>query len=152
VGTILAFIPFQTWRAKVFEGLEEERLQTTDERVRVTTEILSSIKIVKLYGWEAAFKSKILQARKAELDVLRKMGALEAAMSLVFASTSTIVTLVTFATYVTFGHGVLTPKIVFVSLALFNLMEEPVSRLAEGYEVFLTIIYFENAALKGACR
>ncbi|KAK3844456.1 MAG: hypothetical protein J3R72DRAFT_473118 [Linnemannia gamsii] len=132
VITIVAFMPFQSWRAKVFEGLEEERLKTTDERVRVTTEILSSIKIVKLYGWEAAFKSKILEARKAELNVLRKMGALEAVMSLVFASTSTIVTFVTFATYVTLGHGVLTPKNVFVSLALFDLLHEPVSRLAEG--------------------
>ncbi|KAF9130910.1 hypothetical protein BGW39_002500 [Mortierella sp. 14UC] len=140
VGTILAFMPFQTWRAKVFEGLEEDRLETTDERVRVTTEVLSSIKIVKLYGWEAAFKSKILEARKAELNVLRKMGALEAVMSLVFASTSTIVTFVTFATYVTIGHGVLTPKIVFVSLALFKLLHEPVSRLAEGTAATIALI------------
>ncbi|KAF9905615.1 Multidrug resistance-associated protein 1 [Linnemannia zychae] len=140
VGTILAFMPFQTWRAKVFEGLEEERLKTTDERVRVTTEILSSIKIVKLYGWEAAFKSKILDARKAELNVLSKMGALEAVMSLVFASTSTIVTFVTFATYVTIGNGVLTPKIVFVSLTLFDLLHDPVSRLAEGTATTIALI------------
>ncbi|KAG0280370.1 hypothetical protein BGZ95_010380 [Linnemannia exigua] len=140
VITIVAFIPFQSWRAGVFEGLEEERLKTTDERVRVTTEILSSIKIVKLYGWEAAFKSRILEARKAELNVLRKMGALEAVMSLVFASTSTIVTFVTFATYVTIGHGVLTPKIVFVSLALFDLLHNPVSRLAEGTASTIALI------------
>ncbi|KAK3807501.1 MAG: multidrug resistance-associated protein 1 [Linnemannia gamsii] len=140
VITIVAFMPFQSWRAKVFEGLEEERLKTTDERVRVTTETLSSIKIVKLYGWEAAFKSKILEARKAELNVLRKMGALEAVMSLVFASTSTIVTFVTFATYVTIGHGVLTPKIVFVSLALFKLLHDPVSRLAEGTATTIALI------------
>ncbi|KAG0369277.1 hypothetical protein BGX24_002476, partial [Mortierella sp. AD032] len=140
VITIVAFMPFQSWRAKVFEGLEEERLKTTDERVRVTTETLSSIKIVKLYGWEAAFKNKILEARKAELNVLRKMGALEAVMSLVFASTSTIVTFVTFATYVTIGHGVLTPKIVFVSLALFKLLHDPVSRLAEGTAATIALI------------
>lgn len=140
VFTIVAFIPFQSWRAKVFEGLEEDRLKATDERVRLSTEILSSIKIVKLYGWEAAFKSKILEARRAELNVLKKMGALEAVMSLVFASTSTIVTFVTFATYVTLGHGVLTPKIVFVSLTLFDLLHEPVSRLAEGY-VYKAIVF-----------
>ncbi|KAK5814377.1 hypothetical protein F5H01DRAFT_391041 [Linnemannia elongata] len=140
VFTIVAFIPFQSWRAKVFEGLEEDRLKATDERVRLSTEILSSIKIVKLYGWEAAFKSKILEARRAELNVLKKMGALEAVMSLVFASTSTIVTFVTFATYVTLGHGVLTPKIVFVSLTLFDLLHEPVSRLAEGTAATIALV------------
>ncbi|KAF9139964.1 hypothetical protein BGX30_007218 [Mortierella sp. GBA39] len=140
VFTIVAFIPFQSWRAKVFEGLEEDRLKATDERVRLSTEILSSIKIVKLYGWEAAFKSKILEARRAELNVLKKMGALEAVMSLVFASTSTIVTFVTFATYVTLGHGVLTPKTVFVSLTLFDLLHEPVSRLAEGTATTIALV------------
>ncbi|KAG0217290.1 hypothetical protein BGX33_010936 [Mortierella sp. NVP41] len=140
VFTIVAFIPFQTWRATVYEDLEEDRLKTTDERVRLTTEILSNIKIVKLYGWEAAFKSKILEARRAELNVLKKMGALEAVMSLVFSSTSTIVTFVTFATYVTIGHGVLTPKIVFVSLTLFDLLHEPVNRLAEGTSSTISLV------------
>lgn len=140
VFTIVVFIPFQSWRAKVFEGLEEDRLKATDERVRLSTEILSSIKIVKLYGWEAAFKSKILEARRAELRVLKRMGTLEAVMSLLFSSTSTIVTFVTFATYVTLGHGVLTPKIVFVSLTLFDLLHEPVSRLAEGTAATIALV------------
>jgi len=132
VITIIAFVPFQTWRANAYERMEEDRLKATDERVRLTTEILSSIKIVKLYGWEAAFKDKILRARTVELGVLKRMGALEAVMTLVFSSTATIVSFVTFATYVTIGQGVLTPKVVFVSLTLFDLLHEPVSRLAEG--------------------
>ncbi|KAF9930603.1 hypothetical protein FBU30_000306 [Linnemannia zychae] len=140
VFTIVAFIPFQSWRAKVFEGLEEDRLKATDERVRLTTEVLSSIKIVKLYGWEAAFKRKVLGARAEELKVNKKIGALEAIMSLVFASTSTIVTFVTFATYVTIGRGTLTPKIVFVSLTLFDMLHEPVHRLAEGTATTIALV------------
>ncbi|KAF8939989.1 hypothetical protein BGZ58_008149 [Dissophora ornata] len=130
--TILALIPLQLWRAGVYEGLEEERLKATDERVRLTSEVLASVKIVKLYGWESAFKKKISGARNVELGVLRRMGALESIMSVVFASSSVIVSLVTFATYVTIGKGELTPKIVFVSMTLFDLLHEPVSRLAEG--------------------
>ncbi|KAG0330230.1 hypothetical protein BGZ99_007091 [Dissophora globulifera] len=120
------------WRAGVYEGLEEERLKATDERIRLTSEILSNVKIVKLYGWEMPFKRKISQARSIELGVLRRMGALEAIMSVVFASSSVIVSLITFAVYVTIGNGELTPKIVFVSIALFDQLHEPVSRLAEG--------------------
>ncbi|KAF9967324.1 hypothetical protein BGZ70_009949 [Mortierella alpina] len=131
VVTILAFVPFQAWRASVYEGLEEERLKTTDERVRLVSEVLSNIKIVKLYGWESAFKKSILAVRNAELRVLKKIGTVEAIMSLVFASSSIIVSFVTFTVYVTVGHGVLTPKVVFVSITLFDMLHGPVARLAE---------------------
>ncbi|CAO3565923.1 unnamed protein product [Mortierella alpina] len=131
VITILAFVPVQGWRASVYEGLEEKRLKTTDERVRLVSEVLSNIKIVKLYGWESAFKKSILAVRNAELGILRKLGIVEAIMSLVFASSSTIVSFVTFTVYVTVGHGVLTPKVVFVSITLFQMLHGPVARLAE---------------------
>ena len=131
VITILAFVPVQGWRASVYEGLEEERLKTTDERVRLVSEVLSNIKIVKLYGWESAFKKSILAVRNAELGILRKLGIVEAIMSLVFASSSIIVSFVTFTVYVTVGHGALTPKVVFVSITLFEMLHGPVARLAE---------------------
>ena len=131
VITILAFVPIQAWRASVYEGLEEDRLKTTDERVRLISEVLSNIKIVKLYGWESAFKKSILAVRNAELKILKKIGTVEAIMSLVFASSSVIVSLVTFTVYVTLGRGVLTPKVVFVSITLFDMLHGPVARLAE---------------------
>ncbi|KAG0261143.1 Multidrug resistance-associated protein 1 [Mortierella polycephala] len=81
--------------------LREERLKTTDEREHLTPEVLSNIKIVKLYGWETAFKDKSLAARRLELKVLKHMGAVEATMTLVFALSSIIVSLITFAVYVT---------------------------------------------------
>lgn len=130
--TFAALIPVQAWRATVFEGLEEDRMKATDERVRITSEVLASIKIVKLYGWEEAFKQRILKTKHKELDILYRSGIVEAAISLVFASSSILCSLVTFATYVTIGHGVLTPKTVFVSIALFDMLHEPIARLAEG--------------------
>ena len=123
--------------------MEHDRLQATDERVRQTTETLSAIKIVKLYGWEIPMKRRILDCRDKELKTLHRLGVLEAVMSLVFASSSTIISLVTFACYVTLGQGVLTPKIVFVSLTLLKMLHEPIRRLAEGYVVHPHTIFFE---------
>ncbi|KAF9585524.1 hypothetical protein BGW38_001959 [Lunasporangiospora selenospora] len=140
VLTFIAMIPLQVWRASIYEGLEDRRLKSTDERVRVTSEVLSSIKIVKLYGWELPFKSKILAARMAELKVLKQLGALEAVMTLVFASSSLIVSLVTFTVYVTIAHGELTPKTVFVSMSLFDLLHEPMTRLAEATTDTISIV------------
>jgi len=132
VLAIFALIPLQLWRARVAEKLEDDRLKATDERVRLTSEVLSGSKIVKLYGWESAFKSKILASRTVELEVLRRMGVLEAIMSVVFASSSVIVSLLTFSIYVTIGNGVLTPKVVFVSMSLFDQLHTPLTRLAEA--------------------
>ncbi|KAF9172822.1 hypothetical protein BGX21_006151 [Mortierella sp. AD011] len=138
--TLLALVPLQVWRAKVFEGLEDERLNATDERVRLTSEILSNSKVIKLYGWESAFKRKILAARNLELGILRNIGAMEALMSVVFASSTVLVGLVTFAVYVTLGDGVLTPKVVFVSFSLFQLLHEPVGRMAEGTSDTISLV------------
>ncbi|KAF9916173.1 hypothetical protein BX616_004444 [Lobosporangium transversale] len=140
VFTILALIPLQLWRGSVYEGLEEERLQTTDERVRLTSEVLSNSKIVKLYGWESAFRHKVLGARAKELNVLRRMGVLEAIMSVVFASSSAVISLMTFGVYMAIGHGTLTPKVVFVSISLFKLIHEPINRLAEGTSDTISLI------------
>lgn len=107
-------------------------MEATDERVRQTTEVLSNIKIVKLYGWEIPMMGRILSCRDKELKIVRHLGVIEAVMSLVFASSTPIISLVTFASYVTLAQGVLTPKIVFVSLTLLELLHEPIGRLAEG--------------------
>ncbi|KAF9429434.1 hypothetical protein BGZ76_001296 [Entomortierella beljakovae] len=128
---ILAFLPLQLWRARVYEKLEDERLKATDERVRMTSEVLTNSKVVKLYGWESAFKRRVLAARGFELEVVRRTGVMEAVMSIVFASGTMIISLATFGAYVILGKGILTPKIVFVSFSLFRLLQEPVSRCAE---------------------
>ncbi|KAF9308493.1 hypothetical protein BG003_011033 [Podila horticola] len=142
--TFVAMIPIQAWRATVYEGLEEDRMKATDERVRITSEVLASIKIVKLYGWEEAFKQRILKTKRKELDILYRSGIVEAAISLVFASASILCSLVTFATYVTIGQGVLTPKTVFVSIALFDMLHEPICRLAEGTTDTISIVVATN--------
>ncbi|KAF9112682.1 hypothetical protein BGX27_002943 [Mortierella sp. AM989] len=136
----MASVPLQLWRARVYEIFEDERLQATDERVRITLETLSSSKVIKLYGWESAFKRKILAARNLELGILKKLGAMEALMSVVFASSTVLIGLATFAVYVTLGEGILTPKVVFVSFSLFRMLQEPVGRMAEGTSDTVSLI------------
>ncbi|CAF4234850.1 unnamed protein product, partial [Rotaria sp. Silwood2] len=42
-------------------------LQVTDERVKIMSEIIKSIRIIKMYCWEVAFNKKICSVRKYEI-------------------------------------------------------------------------------------
>ncbi len=39
-------------------------LKVTDERVKIMSEIIKSMRIVKMYCWESAFEKKVRSVRK----------------------------------------------------------------------------------------
>jgi ATP-binding cassette subfamily C (CFTR/MRP) protein 10 len=39
-------------------------LKVTDERVKIMSEIIKSMRIVKMYCWESAFEEKVRHVRK----------------------------------------------------------------------------------------
>ncbi|KAF9352690.1 Multidrug resistance-associated protein 1 [Mortierella sp. AD094] len=108
-----------------------------DQRVNMTTDILASMKIIKLYGWSAAFMTRILAVRQKELEALRKMGIIQAFMSIIFISSSLLISLVTFSAYALWGGpnftpGQLTPQTVFVSMTLFAMLKGPIASLSDA--------------------
>ncbi|KAF8942793.1 hypothetical protein BGZ47_006115 [Haplosporangium gracile] len=142
--TMLTISPLQIWRARIFGKLQRKKNSFIDERLRLTTEVLSAIKIVKLYAWEDAFLKRILDVRNMELSALRHIGVLYAVMSIVFNSLTLIITLVTLSVYATWGGsgftpGILTPQIVFVSMALFALLKVPIASLIETATATVTL-------------
>ena len=50
-------------------------MREKDERVRVITEILGGIKVLKLYAWEGSFTHKIDGLRDKEIRYLKMMQA-----------------------------------------------------------------------------
>ncbi|KAF8929241.1 Multidrug resistance-associated protein 1 [Dissophora ornata] len=137
VLTMLAMLPLQAWQARVYESMQGEKLRAMDERIRLTTDILASMKIIKLYGWSAAFLKRILAVRHQELEALKRIGVVQSFMSIVFISSSLIISLITFGVYALWGGpnftpGKLTPQIVFVSLTLFSMLKGPIASLSDA--------------------
>lgn len=137
VLAMLSLLPLQAWQARVFQNIQSGKLKAMDERMRLTTEVLSSMKIVKLYGWSTAFLRRILKIRNQELAYLRRIGVVEAFMSIIFISSSLIISLITFAFYTLWGGpnftpGTLTPQTVFVSMTLFAMLKGPIASLSEA--------------------
>ncbi|KAG0307447.1 Multidrug resistance-associated protein 1, partial [Dissophora globulifera] len=142
---MVLLLPIQTWQAKVFESMQTEKLAATDQRVRLTTEVLAGMRVVRLYGWSAAFLKRLLGIRKQELMALRKIGIVQAFMSIIFISSSLIISLITFGVYALWGGpnftpGKLTPQTVFVSMTLFSMLRNPIASLSEATTTTISVV------------
>ncbi|KAG0057832.1 Multidrug resistance-associated protein 1 [Gryganskiella cystojenkinii] len=145
VLAMLALLPLQGWQAQIFESMQDEKLTAMDQRVRITTEVLSSMKIVKLYGWSKAFLDRITLIRKKELEALRRIGLVQSFMSIAFISSSLIISLITFGVYAVWGGpnltpGTLTPEIVFVSMSLFAMLKGPIASLSDATTTTISVL------------
>ena len=116
---ILAFVPLQSWIGKKFSQFRSETAKKTDERIRIMSEIIQGIKVIKMYAWEHSFAKLIEEARKAEINVIQKACFYKAFnMSFFFTSARLVMALI-FLTYVLMGE-ILTAEKAFLTLALYN--------------------------------
>ncbi|KAG0044177.1 hypothetical protein BGZ83_010575 [Gryganskiella cystojenkinii] len=135
LATIIALIPIQGIIAKFFMKAKAAKLEAMDGRVRSMNEILSGIKIVKLYGWEDSFRDRVSVFRNRELKTLRRIGVVFSFLSIMFQSVPLLVTLVSFAVYAThggpnYGPGDINPQRIFVSISLFGMLNRPIGMLS----------------------
>ncbi|CAG8541938.1 7652_t:CDS:2, partial [Acaulospora colombiana] len=103
-------------QGKIMQTLVSKRRKAakmTDERVKTTQEVLQGIRMVKYYAWEESFLNNIEKLRIKETGYIRTLLVVP-----VFAS------ILSFVIFVLVG-GVLTPDIVFTSLALFSVVRFP---------------------------
>ncbi|KAG0054479.1 hypothetical protein BGZ83_011166 [Gryganskiella cystojenkinii] len=142
---MLLLLPLQAWQARVFETMQDDKLTAMDQRVRLTTEVLAGMKVVKLYGWGAAFERRILNLRNMELAALKRLGLVQSFMSIVFISSSLIISLITFSVYGLWGGenftpGTLTPQRVFVSMTLFAMLRGPIASLSDATTTTISVV------------
>ncbi|KAG0196526.1 hypothetical protein BGX33_001562, partial [Mortierella sp. NVP41] len=135
IGSVIVIMPMQIWIASVLAKVRDEKLTAMDNRIRLINEVLSGIKIVKLYGWESSFRDKIAVFREKELSVLHKMGVTFSVMNIPFTSMTLLMTLVSFSLYSTVGGpgftpGDINPQTIFVSITLFGLINRPIGMIA----------------------
>nr|APD26519.1 ATP-binding cassette transporter subfamily C member 1 X6 protein [Brachionus koreanus] len=124
VGVMIISIPlngFLSNRAKVYQT---KKLKEQDSRIKMTNEVLSGIKVLKLYGWELSFRNLIDKIRENELYIFYKNGIYNVFIKFSFEISSFVVALASFIVYIVSGNN-LNASTAFVSLTLFNTMRFP---------------------------
>ncbi|XP_025986920.1 multidrug resistance-associated protein 1 isoform X7 [Solenopsis invicta] len=130
LAVMIILIPINGLIANKVKTLQIRQMKSKDERVKLMNEVLNGIKVLKLYAWEPSFEQQILKIRVKEIQVLKEAAYLNAGTSFIWSCAPFLVSLVSFTTYVLLDEkNVLTSKIAFVSLSLFNILRFPLSML-----------------------
>ncbi|KAG8247924.1 Canalicular multispecific organic anion transporter 1 [Homalodisca vitripennis] len=130
LAVMIVIIPFNGVIANKMKKLQTKQMKYKDERVKLINEILTGIKVLKLYAWEPSFKDYILKIRDKELLQMRTSALYSSSISFLWLSSSFLVSFATFVTFVLIDErNVLTAEIAFVSAALFNVMRFPIALL-----------------------
>nr|CAD7572167.1 unnamed protein product [Timema californicum] len=112
VGTIfMQTIPVQLFISKFTSKLRMKIATRTDERVRMMSEIISGIQVIKMYAWEKPFEKMVALARRTEINVIRKASYLRGLnlSFMVFAERTTL--FVTLASFVLMGNHITAEKV-----------------------------------------
>ncbi|KAF9191139.1 hypothetical protein BGZ51_007720 [Haplosporangium sp. Z 767] len=128
VAVMLLTIPLNARLSVFMKNLQQKQMKNKDTRIKLMNEILNGIRVIKLYAWEGTFLQKVLTVRNDhELATMKSIGYLSAVQSFTYACTPFMVSLVTFSVYTLIMKRPMTTDIVFPSIALFNLLQFPLS-------------------------
>ncbi|CAH0555482.1 unnamed protein product [Brassicogethes aeneus] len=130
LAVMIVLIPVNGFIANKVKILQIKQMKNKDERVKLMNEILSGIKVLKLYAWEPSFENQVIKIRNKEIKVLKQSAYLNAGTSFIWSCAPFLVSLVTFATYVLVDErNVLDANKAYVSISLFNILRFPLSML-----------------------
>ncbi|NWW00316.1 MRP7 protein, partial [Machaerirhynchus nigripectus] len=104
----------------------EEMLKHKDTRVKLMTEFLCGIRVIKFYTWEKHFSTRINACRAKELQKSRAVSYLDAVCVYMWAALPVVVSIAIFVTYVLLGHQLTATK-VFTALALVGMLILPLN-------------------------
>ncbi|KAC9793724.1 hypothetical protein E3N88_45250 [Mikania micrantha] len=112
------------------EKFQEKLMQCKDKRMKTTSEILKNMRILKLYGWEMKFLSRIDDIRSDEARWLYDFLFTMAVICCAFWVAPTFVAIATFATCMLVGSPLDSGK-VLSALATFKNLQESVFNLPD---------------------
>ncbi|KAJ3072986.1 hypothetical protein HDU98_002468 [Podochytrium sp. JEL0797] len=105
---------------------ERKALSATDERVKVTGEVINGIKIVKFFAWETAFFERLSMLRDRELKQHIRLRMIGASFSAIMNILPSFVNVITFTVYSSLGN-VVDAATIFSTLSIVNLIKLPIA-------------------------
>jgi len=130
IAVLAAFVAVQVWASRAFGRLRSETTVVTDERVRLTGQVIAGVRVLKMYGWEPPFLAAVRAVRSREMLKIGSTAVLRGLNEGLFGTVPLMVGGATFLTYYATG-ATLTPRNIFVSMSLFSLLQVDVCKFVQ---------------------
>ncbi|XP_054426212.1 ATP-binding cassette sub-family C member 12-like [Pteronotus mesoamericanus] len=122
ISVHITFVPIQVVMAKLNSAFRRAAISVTDKRVQTMSELVTCIKLIKMYAWEKPFTKTVRDIRQRERKLLEKAGLVQSGNSALAPIASTMAIVLTFTGHVLLGHR-LTAAVAFSVIAMFNVMK-----------------------------
>ncbi|ORY40364.1 P-loop containing nucleoside triphosphate hydrolase protein [Rhizoclosmatium globosum] len=136
IAVLIAISISQSYVMQLIFKYDMLAMKHSDLRVRHTTEMLSGMKIIKLFSWEDSFIEKIEKERNEELRNIFIEVILAATFYSMIYVIPAFVCIVSFSVYSATGHA-LTADIIFPALSLIGLLRGPMMELPEKVQALI---------------
>ncbi|KAH9476173.1 ABC-type transporter cicA [Psilocybe cubensis] len=124
VAVFVVSLPVQTILVAIMYNQARKGIKITDQRVRLTTEVLQGIRLIKVYGWQKFYIDGIVKLRQQEIRRVGKSSIAVALLLAMFSFVPELAAVLSFITYALTKHD-LNIAIIFSSLQLFNIIRIP---------------------------
>ncbi|XP_069092380.1 ATP-binding cassette sub-family C member 10-like isoform X2 [Pleurodeles waltl] len=126
LGLTLLLMPVNKWIATLVMNKNCSFMEHKDTRLKLMTEILRGIQVIKFYAWEKHFADKVKTIRDKELRMLTTIKYMDAVCSYLWDALPLLLGILIFTTYVLLGHQ-LSAATVFTTLSLIDMLMLPLN-------------------------
>uniref|UniRef100_A0A670YM28 Multidrug resistance-associated protein 4 n=1 Tax=Pseudonaja textilis TaxID=8673 RepID=A0A670YM28_PSETE len=119
MAVLIILLPLQTCIGRLFSSLRSRTAAFTDARIRTMNEVITGMRIIKMYAWEKSFAELVNNMRRKEISVVLKSSFLRGMNLASFFIASKITVFMTFMTYVLLGNLISASR-VFVAVTLYG--------------------------------
>ncbi|XP_046548060.1 multidrug resistance-associated protein 1-like [Haliotis rubra] len=129
---ILLIMPINTYVAVRMQSLIEENSKQKDEKMKLLNEVLTGMKVLKLYAWEKCFGDKLNAAREKELEGLKQLLSIRAFSIFSWNAAPFVISIVMFCGFFYLnGDSILTAKSAFAIVSLMNILRYAINQTPE---------------------
>ncbi|GCB79038.1 hypothetical protein scyTo_0021261 [Scyliorhinus torazame] len=121
--------------AQLTTAFRRKAIGQTDTRVRLMSEVLAHIKLIKMYAWEKSFARSISDVRKDERKILEKAGYVQSVNTSIIPIVPTLASVLIFMVHTQLRYD-LTASTAFTVIAIFNAMKFAMSGLPISVKSF----------------
>ncbi|XP_077976273.1 ATP-binding cassette sub-family C member 4-like [Styela clava] len=137
MGVLIIIMCLQTFSGRAFGKFRSMTAVITDERIRLMNEVITGMRIIKMYAWEKPFAKLVSNTRRKEVQKILLSSSLKAFNFCFYACQDKILSFVTLLTYVALG-GTITASKIFIVMGLSSSLKLSTTHFALAIEYMST--------------